>query len=104
VQNPYDYISQVRAALKPGGFFGSLMPTYNQVEKVLYSLKQNQFAFVEVCELLLRYYKTNPARLRPTDRMVAHTGFLVFARKIEPTDDPRGSALAKEISGIEEEY
>jgi tRNA(1-methyladenosine) methyltransferase and related methyltransferases len=104
VQNPYDYISQVRAALKPGGFFGSLMPTYNQVEKVLYSLKQNNFAFVEVCELLLRYYKTNPARLRPTDRMVAHTGFLVFARKIEPTDDPRGSALATEVSGIEEEY
>lgn len=104
VQNPFDYISQVRAALKPGGFFGSLMPTYNQVEKVLFALKQNNFAFVEVCELLLRYYKTNPARLRPTDRMVAHTGFLVFARKIEPTDDPRGSALAKEISGIEEEY
>lgn len=103
VQNPYDYISQVRAALKPGGFFGSLMPTYNQVEKVLYALKQNNFAFVEVCELLLRYYKTNPARLRPTDRMVAHTGFLVFARKIEPTDDPRGAALSSEISGIEEE-
>ena len=103
VQNPYDYIAQVRASLKPGGFFGSLMPTYNQVEKVLYALKQNNFAFVEVCELLLRYYKTNPARLRPTDRMVAHTGFLVFARKIEPTDDPRGAALSSEISGIEEE-
>lgn len=104
VQNPFDYIAQVRAALKPGGFFGSLMPTYNQVEKVLYALKQNNFAFVEVCELLLRYYKTNPARLRPTDRMVAHTGFLVFARRIEPNDDPRADALAKEISGIEEEY
>jgi tRNA (adenine57-N1/adenine58-N1)-methyltransferase len=103
VQNPYDYIAQARAALKPGGFFGSLMPTYNQVEKVLYALKQNNFAFVEVCELLLRYYKTNPARLRPTDRMVAHTGFLVFARRIEPNDDPRADALAKEISGIEEE-
>ncbi len=103
VQNPYDYISRVRSALKPGGFFGSLMPTYNQVEKILYTLKQNNFAFVEVCELLLRYYKTNPARLRPTDRMVAHTGFLVFARKIEPTDDPRGAALSSEISGIEEE-
>jgi len=103
VQNPYDYIEQVRATLKPGGFFGSLMPTYNQVEKVLYALKKNNFAFVEVCELLLRYYKTNPARLRPTDRMVAHTGFLVFGRKIEPSDDPRGAALSKEIIGIEEE-
>ncbi|MCL4269582.1 MAG: hypothetical protein KJZ72_08555 [Anaerolineales bacterium] len=54
----------------------------------------------------MRYYKTNPSRLRPTDRMVAHTGFLVFARKIEPSlmDDPRGADLAKEIIGIEEEY
>jgi len=103
VQNPYDYIEHVRATLKPGGFFGSLMPTYNQVEKILYALKKNNFAFVEVCELLLRYYKTNPARLRPTDRMVAHTGFLVFGRKIEPSDDPRGAALSKEIVGIEEE-
>ncbi|MEN9562840.1 MAG: hypothetical protein RIR73_1084 [Chloroflexota bacterium] len=103
VQNPYDYIQQVRNAIKPGGFFGTLVPTYNQVEKVLYALKKYDFAFVEVCELLLRYYKTNPARLRPTDRMIAHTGYLVFARKIEPSDDPRGAALAKEIIGIEEE-
>src|SRR5574338_885715 len=29
VPNPYDYIPQVRAALKPGGFFCSLIPTYN---------------------------------------------------------------------------
>ena len=35
-------------------------------------------------------------RLRPTDRMVAHTGFLVFARKIEPSDDPRGVELTAE--------
>jgi tRNA (adenine57-N1/adenine58-N1)-methyltransferase len=104
VQNPYDYIQQVRNAIKPGGFFGTLVPTYNQVEKVLYALKKYDFAFVEVCELLLRYYKTNPARLRPTDRMIAHTGYLVFARKIEPSDDPRGAALAKEIIGIEEEH
>jgi len=103
VQNPYDYIPQVRAALKTGGFFGTLLPTFNQVEKVLYALKKNDFAFVEVCELMLRYYKTNPARLRPTDRMVAHTGFLVFGRKIEPTEDPRALELQREIIGIEEE-
>jgi tRNA (adenine57-N1/adenine58-N1)-methyltransferase catalytic subunit len=103
VQNPYDYIPQVRATLKTGGFFGTLLPTFNQVEKILYALKKNNFAFVEVCELLLRYYKTNPARLRPTDRMVAHTGFLVFGRKIDPTEDPRAAELQREIIGIEEE-
>ena len=104
VPNPYDFIAQVRAALKPGGFFCSLSPTFNQIEKTLYALRQNNFAFLEVCEILLRYFKPEPSRLRPTDRMVAHTGFLVFARRIEPSEDPRGKELANEVgSGIKEE-
>jgi tRNA (adenine57-N1/adenine58-N1)-methyltransferase len=98
VPNPYDYISQVRAALKPGGFLCCLVPTFNQVEKVLLALRQDNFAFIEVCEILLRYYKPEPTRLRPTDRMVAHTGFLIFSRKIEPSNDPRGQELSEEIT------
>src|SRR5215208_5002268 len=97
VPNPYDYTGQVRATLKPGGFLCCLIPTFNQVEKTLMALRQNNFAFVEVCELLLRYYKPEPTRIRPTDRMVAHTGFLVFARRIEPSEDPRGRELAEEL-------
>lgn len=97
VPNPYDYIAQVRAALKPGGFLCCLIPTFNQVEKTLYALRHNRFAFVEVCEILLRYYKPEPSRLRPTDRMVAHTGFLVFGRRIEPSEDPRGRELSEEL-------
>ena len=105
VPNPYDYILQVRNALKPGGFLCCLIPTFNQVEKTLYSLRQQNFAFVEVCEILLRYYKPEPTRIRPTDRMVAHTGFLVFGRRIEPSEDPRGQELSKEVGEtiIEEE-
>jgi tRNA (adenine57-N1/adenine58-N1)-methyltransferase len=104
VPNPYDYIGQVRAALKPGGYLCCLIPTFNQVEKTLYSLRQQNFAFVEVCEVLLRYYKAEPTRLRPTDRMVAHTGFLVFARRIEPSEDPRGLELSREVGeAVDEE-
>lgn len=80
--NPYDYILQAKEALMPGGFFGALVPTVNQVERLLLALHEYLFAFVDVCEILLRYYKPNPIRLRPTDRMVAHTGYLIFARKI----------------------
>jgi tRNA (adenine57-N1/adenine58-N1)-methyltransferase len=103
VPNPYDYTVQVRNALKPGGFLCSLIPTFNQVEKTLLALRQTHFAFLEVCEILLRYYQAEPSRLRPTDRMVAHTGFLVFARKIEPSDDPRGRELSREAGLAEKE-
>ena len=102
VLNPYDYIAQVRAALKPGGFFCGLVPTTNQAELLLRALRRQQFAFLEMCEVLLRYYKPEPARLRPADRMVAHTGFLIFGRRIEPSEDPRAKELLAEQAPLDE--
>jgi tRNA (adenine57-N1/adenine58-N1)-methyltransferase len=97
VQNPWDYIGQVRAALKPGGSFCSLVPTFNQVSKLLIALRRNKFAFVEVCEILLRYYKPDPVHLRPTDRMVAHTGYLIYGRRVEVADlQQQGDEAPKE--------
>jgi tRNA (adenine57-N1/adenine58-N1)-methyltransferase len=78
--NPQDYILQSKEALKPGGFLGSILPTTNQVSLLLIALRRANFAFIEVCEIILRYYKAVADRLRPTDRMVAHTGYLIFAR------------------------
>ncbi len=80
VPNPEDYMAQVRQALKSGGFFGCLLPTVNQITRLLNSLKGHRFAFVEVCEILFRQYKPIAERLRPVDRMIAHTGYLIFAR------------------------
>jgi tRNA (adenine57-N1/adenine58-N1)-methyltransferase len=99
VPYPHDYMAQVRQTLKPGGYFGSLLPTTNQVSELLTALHRYDFEFVDVCEILLRYYKPVPTRLRPTDRMVAHTGFLVFGRPIIPTDPPADEAGGTDDQG-----
>jgi tRNA (adenine57-N1/adenine58-N1)-methyltransferase len=83
VPNPYDFIAQVKVSLKQGGFLGSILPTTSQVSRLLTALQRNEFSFIEVCEIMLRYYKPVPERLRPVDRMIAHTGFLIFARSVK---------------------
>lgn len=82
VREPHLYIGQVKEALAGGGFFGALVPTTNQVSALLERLHSERFVDLEVSEILLRHYKTVPARLRPEDRMVAHTGYLVFGRPL----------------------
>jgi tRNA (adenine57-N1/adenine58-N1)-methyltransferase len=79
---PWDYLARAREALAGGAFFGCILPTANQVIDLLHVLEHSGFGMVEVEELLLRGYRATPARLRPTDRMVAHTGYLVFARAL----------------------
>jgi tRNA (adenine57-N1/adenine58-N1)-methyltransferase len=83
VRTPWDYLEQARRALKGGGFFGGLVPTTNQVSRLIAGLEGYRFGPIEVEELLVRAYKPVSARLRPADTMVGHTGFLIFARKID---------------------
>ena len=84
VRQPWDYLAQARAALKSSGFFGAIVPTTNQVSELLIGLKYHGFGGLEVEENFLRTYKPVPGRLRPHDIMVGHTGYLVFARNVEP--------------------
>jgi tRNA (adenine57-N1/adenine58-N1)-methyltransferase len=80
VRTPWDYLRQAVAALRPGAMLGFLLPTADQVSSLLLGLEQGPFSDAEVCELLLRRWKPVPDRLRPEDRMIAHTGFLIFCR------------------------
>jgi len=80
VRTPWEYLRHVPQALKPGAQIGFLTPTVEQVSALLRGLEQGPYDDVEVCELLVRRWKPLADRLRPDDRMIAHTGFLIFCR------------------------
>lgn len=88
VRDPSPALAEVHRALRPGGHLGVLVPTANQVIKLLWALQDHPFLVSEVCETSLRAYKPNPSRLRPADRMVGHTGYLVFARALRDRHPP----------------
>ena len=86
VRTPCDYVQHIPKAVIPGAPIGFLLPTTNQVSELLTALQSGPFCQIEVLEILLRRYKPVPERLRPDDRMVAHTRFLVFARTFTQLD------------------
>lgn len=93
VREPWLYLRQAAHALSDGGFFGALVPTINQLVELTTALDASVFGDVEIAELLLRLYKPVPERIRPQDRMTAHTGYLIFARKqAEAASDPSAAA------------
>jgi len=100
VRTPWLYLAQAREALTSGGFFGALVPTTNQVQELIAGLEIYRFVDIEVLEMLMRAYKPVAQRLRPQDRMIAHTGYLIFARQ---TDRPLLSRLPEqEVPGDSE--
>lgn len=90
VRTPWLYLRAARDALAAGGFFGAIVPTTNQVSELITALGNNPFGDIEISEILLRSYKPVAARLRPVDRMVAHTGYLIFARRVEEGSSHEG--------------
>jgi tRNA (adenine57-N1/adenine58-N1)-methyltransferase len=94
---PQTCIPQARSVLKDGGFFGSLVPTTNQVQEILRTLETSGYGLIEVEEVITRHYKPVADRLRPRDRMIAHTGYLIFARAIvKPVKIDLGASEAED--------
>jgi tRNA (adenine57-N1/adenine58-N1)-methyltransferase catalytic subunit len=87
LREPWLFLDHAWDVLKGSGFFGALVPTTNQVSQLLEGLSTRAFGDIVVEEILQRSYKPVAARLRPEDRMIAHSAFLVFARKIARDDE-----------------
>jgi tRNA (adenine57-N1/adenine58-N1)-methyltransferase len=101
VRDPWEYLPQAREALRGGGFFGAIVPTANQIIQLTEQLYSGPWFMLEVEELILRPYKTIPARIRPDDQVIGHTGFLIFARAVEREE--RTEPAEDENAGPEEE-
>lgn len=107
VRTPWEYLDQVAAAVKPGAALAFLVPTVEQVSLLLKGMESGPFDDIEVEELLVRGWKPVADRLRPNDRMVAHTGFLIFARKQERSRDfenlkPLGTRERKQRKALDQ--
>lgn len=90
VREPWLHIDKMHSLLDPGRVLGTILPTANQVSDMLRAM-QTCFGDIEVIEIFFRKYKPVVERLRPEDRMVGHTGYLIFGRKLQkPTKDEEG--------------
>ncbi len=103
VREPWLFLAQAHAALKGGGFFGSLVPTTNQLSDLLQEMENlGGWGDLEVIEIMMRHYKPVAERLRPEDRMIAHTGYLLFARAmVTPTpNDQTATRIESQMSQV----
>jgi tRNA (adenine57-N1/adenine58-N1)-methyltransferase len=78
---PWVVVPHAHRALKGSGGFASFSPAINQVERTVAALRAEGFVDVEAVECLTRGFKVEEGATRPHSFMVAHTGYLVFARK-----------------------
>lgn len=83
IPEPWSVTSLLYQALKSSGWFCAYVPTVSQVEHTVKSLKVLNFANIEATEILERKWIIGELGSRPETKMLGHTGFLVFARKIQ---------------------
>jgi tRNA (adenine57-N1/adenine58-N1)-methyltransferase len=80
--------------LRSGGIYVSFVPTVPQVVQTVEALERaTVFGMVETFETLLRTWSIQGRSVRPDHRMVAHSGFITVARKIESGLWPASQAV-----------
>lgn len=80
---PWKAIDLAWKALRPGGILLCYLPTVLQVKSLVDGLREDKrFSCVETMETLTRFWHVKGLSVRPQHRMVAHTGFLITARRL----------------------
>lgn len=82
IPNPWDAIGHAWSALKPGGYLCCYSPLISQVEKAVFSIRENKFIEIKTIENIQREMIISEHGTRPSFDMLGHTGYLTFARKI----------------------
>ncbi len=83
---PHELLDEIAACLRAGGILVCFLPTVGQVENLRGALaKDARFACEQTWESFERGWHVAGTGARPHHRMVAHTGFLSFARRVPGT-------------------
>ncbi len=85
---PWNAIEKVLNYLKFSGTLVSFSPTIEQVKKTVSAMKNNEFIEVNTYELIKRRIQVKENATRPEVRMIGHTGYLTFGRKLDNIKNP----------------
>ena len=84
VPEPWRAIERATPHLRPGAILCSYSPTILQVKETVDMLRRLRvFAQIQTVETFMRTWKVEGMSVRPNFRMVAHTAFLTFARRLQ---------------------
>jgi len=84
---PWRVLPFTENAMKMGGVLLALVPTTIQVQRFVEELEKTKYFYcIEIYETMLRYWNVKGLSIRPEHFMVAHTAFIVTARKTTPLD------------------
>jgi tRNA (adenine57-N1/adenine58-N1)-methyltransferase len=73
----------VERALRPGGVFVAYVPTTVQLKETVEALQERaDFAEIQSFEVLLRNWQVKGMSVRPVHQMVAHSAFIIIARRL----------------------
>ena len=98
---PWNAIKKVLNYLKFSGTLVSFSPTIEQVKKTVSAMKNNEFIEVNTYELIKRRIQVKENATRPEVRMIGHTGYLTFGRKLDNIENPYRERKPKENEFID---